>query len=272
VTKSGVSVCGHSAGTWLVNNTTAAPAIEQNGTSWGALRNMRIGQSSTVAAVAGNYGFRLLNTDQCTVDGVTIFNFPGAPYRGALFDNANDCHIHNVKALDCLSHGFHFTNGTDGSFADMFAFSNGGSGFQFESVSGFLGSNFHAYGNALSGFVFATGFLNQFVYGSNWLADTSHGVTVTGGANNVRFTNFLAGGTQPNGRSGSGSGFRFDAVTHCGLMNCRAYSNPSGGCVLSTGASDYLVIVGNDFSGNTGLGLDSSGSTGTHNQLANNAT
>lgn len=49
-----------------------------------------------------------------------------------------------------------------------------------------------------------------------------------------------------------------------GLSNCRACGNPSVDCALSAGASDYLVTAGNDFSGNTGSGLDNT-STGTHN-------
>lgn len=180
VDKSGVTVTGHNAGTWLVNNTTNAPCIEvavaAGKASWCHLRNLRIGQNASVAPVAGNCGVRLLRTDQTALDDIVCFDFPDNLREGFLFEDADNTTVRNLKAINCTSHGFRWTNAAGGctdTFGNaLLAYGNTGSGFRFEGCSGFYANNLHAYNNNIA-FEWPTDFTNQFFFVSSWIGDTS---------------------------------------------------------------------------------------------------
>jgi hypothetical protein len=334
ITKSSVTVQGHDDATWLINNTTDQPAVmvggQASGKFWSGIKNFRIGQSSSVTAAAGNCGAQLDFVDQGFMKNITCLQFPGPLHQGFRFDNnASNFHCSSLKAMNCISHGFYLTGSSDGTADDWLSFSNGGQGFVFAGVSGLVATNFHGYGNDIAvQFDDSGGATNQFIFATNWFADTSasynmliqnlnrstftnvwaatqklsgtntfatgvylsgtdcfdigfeniqcvfnnsNGMTITGGANNIKVNNSMFGGTQANGRSGSGSGLRIELCTDITVTSCRSYGNADSGLTLTSVASDYLMIQNNNFRGNVGTNLSNS-STGANNQVGTNIT
>lgn len=251
VNKSGVGLSGHRAGTWLVNNAANAPAIDINGGEaqmilWCSAKNLRIGQAAAVAAGLGNCGIRIRNADQVVLDDVVCFQFPGALHRGFVFENAADFSISKLVSLNCINDGFYFVNTplgfTDGSAHGLFSFSNAGAGFFFSGCSGMFMSNLHAYGNGTSAFHFsgATA-LNQFFFGTGWIADTSasHNWLVQN-LNRSSFSDCWGSTQISTAVNPSATGMTITGATchDLGFTNCHYFNNNSQGVTVTSSATN----------------------------------
>lgn len=334
---SDIDVVGHGAGTWLINNTTNAPAVHIDGAiNNSTLRDVRIGQSASVSPTTGNCGVRAEDCFNARIESVFCIPFPAALHKGFIFDNTDEIRISDLWASSCVDIGFDFTNGCSGfSGHTLKSFSNGGAGFRFVGVSGFWVNSLHAYGNDTNAFLFSDpggGGVNQFFFCSGWIGDTSantnwlianlnrssfsncwastqksaavntsasgvaisgslcfdidligmqvvfnnaQGLLITNGATDIRVHGGTYGAASStghgNGRAGSGSGIRIEAVTDIIVSGVRARGNATNGLLATNAASDYLLIRGNNFRGNTGSSLVNS-STGSNNNVGENIT
>lgn len=180
INASNTLVEGHKDGTWLVNNTTNAPAVRiqpASGTAFfSGIGRVTIAQAAGVTPVTGNCGVRVQNTFHASVYDIVCTQYPAALHRGFIFDNADESLIENLIATNCLGDGFYFGNGCSGASGHTLkAFSNGGAGLMFDGVSGFWVNSVHAFGNGTFGILFnhTSGRVNQFFFCSGWIADTS---------------------------------------------------------------------------------------------------
>lgn len=109
------------------------------------------------------------------------------------------------------------------------------------------------------------------VTNSQFFYNNSHGVVLTGGATNIRFTGCLFGGSQGNGRSGAGSGLYLELCSDVVVTGCRSRGNASNGVNIATTASSYILVTACNLRGNTGASLVNT-STGAGHSTTGNIT
>lgn len=271
INASNTLVEGHKDGTWLVNNTTNAPAVRiqpETGTAFfSGIGRVTIAQAAGVAPVTGNCGVRVQNTFHASVYDIVCTQYPAALHRGFIFDNADESLIENLIATNCLGDGFYFGNGCSGASGHTLkAFSNGGAGLMFDGVSGFWVNSVHAFGNGTFGILFnhTSGRVNQFFFCSGWIADTSgQSNWQIANLNRSSFSNSWAA-TQKNTVDFPGAcGILITSanVFDVDLIGMQVLNNNSHGLLIGGGA-DNIRIHGGTYGANptTGHGNGRAGS------------
>jgi hypothetical protein len=267
--KNGVMQEGHAEGTWLINNTTNAFALESlgSGNFHNTFKNFRIGQAVGITPVAGNGGIHIQSQQSKVLD-CHCFSFPAPLKDGIFIDGFIAGWVKGNYCSNLLGNGFHFGGGCGDIMADSnYSVGNVQNGFYFNGTSGIYMTNSSCYANNVSAFYFdstgninGSGTINEYFLGSNLIGDTS-------GSNNWNILSLadscLTGcwgssqisttvNTFAPGFNITGSG-----CNEISLIGCLSLSNNGDGILVDQGATNIRLIGGesrtNGRGGNAGV-------------------
>jgi hypothetical protein len=115
----GISLVGNgfgSGGTWIVNGTTNAPAIQfGSGTRIysNAISKMVFGQKAGVTAVSGNCGVYVNSCSGLSVSQIQTFMYPSSLYDGIVLNNTFQSRLDSLELQNSLNSGIKILNGID---------------------------------------------------------------------------------------------------------------------------------------------------------------
>ena len=239
--------------------------------------------------LCASYGIQVGSASYYAQD-VTILNgIVASCYNGILLVNCSGVYVTSVDALTCTGAGVATYPVTGNRVTACFFTevlcdaSSAGYGFLFGDNGGKVTDinvvNCWAATNFLSGFICSVNCNGILISSSRVINNKQHGIFLQGGAN------YTITGNQIGMNSMQGSALYHGIAVAAGISHFTIESNFIGGPLgaignitsnlqnygvfVSTGASDFYNILGNDLTGNVGGAL-SNGATGTTYFVANN--
>ena len=239
--------------------------------------------------LCASYGIQVGSASYYAQD-VTILNgIVASCYNGILLVNCSGVYVTSVDALSCTGAGVATYPVTGNRVTACFFTevlcdaSSAGYGFLFGDNGGKVTDinvvNCWAATNFLSGFICSVNCNGILISSSRVINNKQHGIFLQGGAN------YTITGNQIGMNSMQGSALYHGIAVAAGISHFTIESNFIGGPLgaignitsnlqnygvfVSTGASDFYNILGNDLTGNVGGAL-SNGATGTTYFVANN--